>query len=42
MKRKEDMYLFGGDFKDVDSCQFYKKQRISAFNIDEIMVQTGC
>ena len=32
----------GADFKDFDSCQFYKRQRISGFHIDEIMVQTGC
>ena len=41
MKRKEDTYLYEADFKDFDSCHFYR-QRISAFNIDETMVQTGC
>ena len=25
-----------------DSCQFYRRKKISAFIIDETMVQTGC
>ena len=39
--KKEVMYLSGIGYRDLVHCQIYKRKRVSAFIIDETIIQIG-
>ena len=39
--KKEVMFLFGTGFKGLQNIQYYKRKRVSAFIIDETVIQVG-
>ena len=39
--KKEVMYLYGTGFKDLVHVNIYKRKRVSAFIIDETVIQIG-
>ena len=40
-ENKEVMCLYGTGFRDLASYQIYKRKRVSAFIIDETVIQIG-
>ena len=41
MIKEEVMFLYGIGFQRFDSCNIYKRKRVSAFIIDETVIQIG-